>query len=85
VALFKYSVVSSIFEVIVLVKKYRRRCKDSSVPPSLEINIVLKKSGAYELRNFSMLALRDLEEYHSKVHSLRKWRLSKDEKRLFLE
>jgi len=68
----------------VLVKKYRRR-KDSSVPPLLEINIVLKKSGAYELRNFSMLTLRELEEYHSKVRLPRKWRLSKDEKRLFLE
>jgi len=66
-------------------KKYRRQRKDSSVPPSLEIKIFLSKSGAYILRNFSMLTLRDLEEYHSKVHSLRKWRLSKDEKRLFLE
>lgn len=70
-----------------LVKKYHRRLKgkDRSVPPLLVINIVLKKSGAYELRNFSMLTLRELEAHHSKVHSLRKWRLSKDEKRLFLE
>jgi len=69
----------------VLVKKYRRRRKDSSVPPSLEIKIFLSKSGAYVLKNFSMLTLRELEEYHSKVHLPRKWRLSKDEKRLVLE
>ena len=70
-----------------LVKKYRRRSKgkDRSVPPLLVINIVLKKSRAYELRNFSMLTLRELEEYHSKVNLPRRWRLSKDEKKLFLE
>jgi len=71
--------------VIILGKKYRRQRKDSSVVPSLVINIVLKKTGAYELRNFSMLTLRELEEYHSKVHLPRKWWLSKDEKRLVLE
>jgi len=49
------------------------------------MEIVRKESGAYELRHFSMLTLRELEEYHSKVHFPRKWRLSKDEKRLFLE
>jgi len=68
-----------------LVKKYHRQRKDSSVPPSLEIGIFLSKSGAYVLKNFSMLTLRELEEYHSKVRLPRRWRLSKDEKRLFLE
>lgn len=70
-----------------LVKKYHRRLKgkERSVPPLLVINIVLKKSGAYELRNFSMLTLRELEKYHSNINLPRKWRLSKDEKRLVLE
>ena len=66
-------------------KKYRRQRRGSSVAPSLVINIFLSKSGAYVLRNFSMLALRELEAYHSKVSLPRKWRLSKDEKRLVLE
>ena len=70
-----------------LVKKYQRRLKGKErlVPPLLTMNIVLKKSGAYEIRNFSMLTLRRLVEYHSKVNLPRKWRLSKDEKRLVLE
>ena len=63
--------------------KYSKR-KGSSSPPLVEMDIVLKKSGAYELRHFSMLALRALEDYHSKVNLPRKWRLSKDEKRLTL-
>ncbi len=51
----------------------------------MEMKIALKKtSGAYELRNFSILKLRELEEYHSKVDLPRKWRLSKDEKTLWL-
>jgi len=69
----------------VLGKKYRRRRKGDFVPSTLEMEIVLKKSGAYELRHFSMLALRDLEEFHSKRNLPRRWRLSKDEKRLYLE
>jgi len=78
-------VVFYICEVIVLGKKYRRRGKDLDVAPSLVMNIAVSKSGTYELRHFSILILRDLEEWHSKHHSTRKWRLSKDEKRLFLE
>jgi len=70
----------------VLVKRYvRRKGENRLSPPSLEMKIVRKKSGAYELRNFSMLTLRELEEYHSKVNLPRKWSLSKDEQRLFLE
>ena len=65
-------------------KPYRRRRDDSS-PPLLEMEIVLKKSGAYELRHFSILTLKALEEYHSKVGLSRKWHFSKDEKRLVLE
>ena len=66
-----------------VVRKYPRR-KKSSVPPVLEMNIVVKKSRAYELRHFSMVKLRELEEYHSKVNLPRRWRLSKDEKTLWL-
>ena len=54
-------------------------------PPIVELKIVLEKSGAYKLRGFSMLKLKALEAHHSKVHLPRKWRLSKDEKRLVLE
>ena len=68
-----------------LVKKYRRQRKGSSVAPSVVINIVLAKGGTYQLRNFSMLALRDLVAYHSRSHLPRKWSLSKDEKTLVLE
>jgi hypothetical protein len=63
---------------------YHRR-KNVSSPPVLDMEIVLKKSGAYEIRHFSILMLRALEEYHSKVHLPRKWSLSKDGKRLILE
>lgn len=65
-------------------KVYHRR-KNRSSPPILELEIVLKKSGAYEVRHFSMLMLRALVEYHSKVNLPMKWKLSKDEKKLFLE
>lgn len=65
-------------------KPYHRRKNDGS-SPLLEMEIVLKKSGAYELRHFSMLMLRALEEYHSKVDLPRKWTFSKDGKRLILE
>jgi len=69
-----------------MVKRYsRRRRKNEDFPPNMEMKIVRKKSGAYEIRNFSMLKLRALEEYHSKVNFPRKWSLSKDETRLFLE
>ena len=68
-----------------MVRKYRRRKKDGNEAPLvLEMKIVLKPSRAYELRHFSMLKLRELEEYHSKVNLPRKWRLSKDEKTLYL-
>lgn len=63
---------------------YHRRKNDVS-PLLLEMEIVLKKSGAYELRHFSMLTLKALEEYHSKVQLPRKWTFSKDGKRLILE
>jgi len=69
----------------VLGKKYRRQRKGFSVAPSVVINIVLTKGGAYQLRKFSMLALRELVAYHSKVFLPRKWSLSKDEKTLVLE
>ena len=69
-----------------MVKRYtRRKEQNEKTPPLLQINIVRKKSRAYELRNFSMLKLRALEEHHSKTNYPRKWRLSKDEKRLTLE
>ena len=69
-----------------MVKRYSRRKREGEKsPPSLVMKIVRKKSGAYELRNFSMLKLRSLEEHHSKVNFPRKWSLSKDETRLFLE
>lgn len=67
-----------------MAKKYRSRRRGESAP-ILEMEIVLKPSRAYEIRHFSMLALRALVEYHSKVHLPRKWTLSKDEKRLTLE
>jgi hypothetical protein len=67
------------------VKKYHRKRSGSGVPPSLSMKIVLKKSGNYALGNFSMLSLRALNEYHSTSHLVRRWRLSKDEKRLYLE
>lgn len=69
-----------------LVKPYVRRKRDGDAsPPSLVMKIVLKESGAYELRNFSVLKLRELEAYHSNVHFPRKWHLSKDEQMLSLE
>jgi len=49
------------------------------------MEIVLKKSGAYELRHFSILTLKALEEYHSKVQLPRKWIFNKDGNRLILE
>ena len=64
-------------------KKYVRRKKDDKAP-SLVLEIVRKKSRAYELRHFSILTLRALEEYHSKTNYPRKWSLSKDEKKLIL-
>jgi hypothetical protein len=68
-----------------LVKRYVRRKKDNNESaPSLVMDIVRKKSRAYELRHFSMLKLRELEEFHSKTNYPRKWSLSKDEKRLIL-
>ena len=66
-------------------KKYHRRLKDRAVPAPLVMKIVLVKSRAYKLYNFSMLSLRALDEYHSKAHLPRRWRLSKDEKTLYLE
>lgn len=66
-------------------KKYHRRLKGRVVPAPLVMRIVLVKSRAYKLYNFSMLSLRALDEYHSKVPFPRKWRLSKDEKTLILE
>ena len=65
-------------------KVYHRR-KNRDSPPLLEMEIVLKKSGAYEIRHFSILMLRALEEYHSKVDLPRKWHFTKDKKRLILE
>lgn len=62
-------------------RKYKSR-KPS--PLLVELRIVLEKSGAYKVHGFSMLSLRKLNEYHSKVQSPRKWRLSLDEKRLIL-
>ena len=56
-----------------------------SETPLLEMEIVLDSDGAYRLRHFSMLKLKDLEAYHRRVHLPRKWRLSSDFKRLFLE
>ena len=53
--------------------------------PKLVMEIVRKKSRAYELRHFSILKLRELEEFHKKRSYPRKWSLSKDEKRLILE
>ena len=66
-------------------RKYHRRLKDRVIPPPLKMKIVLKKNRAYVLERFSMLSLRALDEYHSKVPFPRKWRLSKDEKTLILE
>ena len=69
-----------------MVKRYVRRKKDDKESvPLLMMEIVRKKSRAYELRHFSILKLRELEEYHSKTNYPRKWSLSKDEKRLILE
>jgi len=83
-ALFKSYVGYYILDVC-MVRKYRRRKKDSESPPVLEMKIALKKtSGAYELRNFSILRLRELEEYHSEASVPRRWRLSKDETKLWL-
>lgn len=65
-------------------RKYVRRKEHGDAPPVLEMKIVLKPSRAYEVRHFSMLKLRELEEYHSRVQLPRKWRLSKDEKTLWL-
>jgi len=68
----------------VVVRRYRRR-KNLPSPPVLDMEIVLKKSGAYELRHFSILTLKALEEYHSKVQLPRKWIFNKDGNRLILE
>jgi len=77
--------VYNVGEVVVMGKREPyHRCKNGS-PLLLEMDIVLKKSGAYELRHFSMLMLKALEEYHSRVHLPRKWRLINDGKRLILE
>lgn len=65
-------------------KVYRRR-KNKDSPPLLEMDVVLKTSGAYELRHFSILMLRALEDYHSKVQLPRRWRFTKDRKKLILE
>lgn len=65
-------------------KRYSSRKKEER--PKLEMKIVRKKSGAYEVR-FSMLELRALEEYHRNVKfpTPRRWSLSEDESRLILE
>ena len=65
-------------------KKYHRRGKGEA-PPVLELIIVRKPNRQYALEHFSMLTLRALEEYHDEVNLPRKWRLSKDEKTLWLE
>ena len=66
-------------------KRYERRLKGRAVPSPLVMKIVLAKSRAYKLHNFSMLSLRALADYHSKAHLPSRWRLSKDEKTLILE
>ena len=68
-----------------LPKRYVRRKRDSKESPKLVMEIVRKKSRAYELRHFSILKLRELKEFHKKRSYPRKWFLSKDEKRLILE
>ena len=66
-------------------KRYVRRKKDDKeTAPVLVLDIVRKPSRAYELRHFSMLKLRELEEFHSRTNYPRKWSLSNDEKRLVL-
>jgi len=50
----------------------------------IELKIVQKKSGAYELRGFSIKQLKTLEEWHKKHHPTRKWKLSNDNKTLYL-
>jgi len=66
-----------------VVKKYRRR-KRGDAPPVLELKVVLKSNRQYVIEHFSMLTLRALEEYHSKVNVPRRWRLSEDESTLWL-
>ena len=84
VVILKYYGDCCVIKVVCMVKVYHRRKNDVN-PPLLEMEIVLKKSGAYELRHFSILTLKALEEYHSKVDLPRKWHLTKDGKRLILE